>query len=151
MANTSQPTTLRDFFSAAEARIDRWRTLNRVAKALAGTGPRTAGVGEDPKTLLGETETAIRGKDQLRAAALVARYGQRGHDPRPVFDLLLKFATSEDGALHAEKYYNTVTAEFAATRPAYRWGQLVALARVTASEYGYRSAGYDEAKKLLGV
>lgn len=106
---------------------------------------------DDATTLLKETEAAIRAKEQVHAAALVAKYGQSGHDARPVFDLLLKFATSEDGALHAEKYYHTVTAEFAATRPAFRWGQLVALARVTASEFGHKSAGYDEAKKLLNV
>ena len=46
-----------------------------------------------------------------------------------MFDLLLRYATSEDGALHAEKYYRTVTEEFAAMRPAFQWGQLVALAR----------------------
>ena len=106
---------------------------------------------EDAPGLLGEADAAIRDKDQLRTAAIVARYGQLGHQPRPVFDLLLKFATSEDGALHAEKYYHTVTAEFAATRPAFRWGQLVALARVSASEFGHQSAGYEEAKKLLNV
>jgi hypothetical protein len=106
---------------------------------------------QDPSVLLREAEAAVRDKDQFRAAAIVSRYGQLGHEPRPVFDLLLKFATSEDGALHAEKYYNTVSAEFAATRPALRWGQLVALARVTASEYGHASPGYQEAKKLLGV
>ena len=32
--------------------------------------------------------------------------------------MLLKYAVSEDGALHAEKYYNTVREEFASTRPA---------------------------------
>ena len=106
---------------------------------------------DNPKELLGETETAIRAKDQFRAAALVARYGQLGHDSQPVFNVLLKFATSEDGALHAEKYFNTAMAEYAATRPAFRWGQLVALARVSASEFGHRSAGYEEAKKLLKV
>ncbi|OWK35108.1 hypothetical protein [Fimbriiglobus ruber] len=58
---------------------------------------------------------------------------------------------SEDGALHAEKYYRTVTEEYAATRPAFRGRHLVALARVTASEYGYPSAGYVEAQKLLKV
>ena len=105
---------------------------------------------DKPTELLGETETAIRAKDQFRAAALVARYGQLSNDPRPVFNLLLKFATSEDGALHAEKYYNTVSAEFAATRPAFRWGQLVALARVSASEYGRKAAGYEEGRRLLG-
>jgi hypothetical protein len=106
---------------------------------------------EDPAGLLQEAETAIRDKDQFRAAAIVARYGQLGHEPRPVFNLLLKYATSEDGALHAEKYYHTVSAEFAAMRPAFRWGQLVALARVTASEFGHASPGYQEAKQLLKV
>ena len=105
----------------------------------------------DAAVLLGEAEDAVRAKDQLRAAAIVAKYGQLGHESRPVFDLLLKYATSEDGALHAEKYYHTACAEFAATRPAFRWGQLVALARVSASEFGHQSAGYTEAKKLLNV
>lgn len=116
-----------------------------LAEQLAGV--RT----EDPAALLREAEAAVREKDQFRAAALVARYGQLGHESRPVFDLLLKFATSEDGALHAEKYYHTVSAEFAGMRSAFRWGELVALARVTASEYGNKAAGYEEAKKLLNV
>jgi len=106
---------------------------------------------EDPAALIRDAEAAIRDKDQFRAAAIVSRYGQLGHEPRRIFDLLLRFATSEDGALHAEKYYHTVSAEFAAMRPAFRWGQLVALARVSASEYGHKSAGYEEAKKLLNV
>jgi hypothetical protein len=106
---------------------------------------------DDAKQLLQQAETAIRAKEQFHAAALVARYGQAGHDAQPVFDMLLKFATSEDGALHAEKYYHTVGSEFASMRPAFRWGQLVALARVTASEFGHKSAGYEEAKKLLNV
>jgi arginine decarboxylase len=46
---------LRDFFSASEARIDRWRTLNRIARVLAGSGSRPpGGAGEDPKALLAE-------------------------------------------------------------------------------------------------
>jgi hypothetical protein len=106
---------------------------------------------EDARTLLAETETAIRAKEQFRAAALIARYGALGHASRPVFDLLLKFATSEDGALHAEKYYQTVRSEFESMRASVRLGQLVALARVSASEYGHRSAGYEEARKLLKV
>ena len=65
--------------------------------------------------------------------------------------MMLKYAVSEDGALHAEKFYRTVTEEFAATRPAFRWRQLLALARVTASEYGQPAPGYAEAKGLLGV
>ena len=44
-----------EFFAASEARVDRWRTLNRVAKALAAGGARPAGGhGPDPKALLAE-------------------------------------------------------------------------------------------------
>lgn len=100
-------------------------------------------------TLLNLAEEAIRAKEQLRVAAIVARYAALGYSERPVFDLLLKYATSEDGALHAEKYFHTVTAEHATTRSAFRWGHVVALARVTASEYGRASKGYMRAKALL--
>ena len=96
----------------------------------------------DPKGLLAEAESAIQANQQEIASALVHRYGALGHDPAPVFALLLKYAVSEDGALHAEKYYNTVREEFASTRPAFRWRQLVALARVTASECGRPAPGY---------
>ena len=105
----------------------------------------------DPEALLSETESAIRSNDQARATALVARYGALGRAPRPVFDLLLRYAISEDGALHAEKYYRTVTEEFAATRPAFRWRQLAALARVTASEYGHPAPGIADARRLLSI
>jgi hypothetical protein len=104
---------------------------------------------DDGAALLRETDAAIRVNDQFRAAALVQRYGQLGHPAQPVFGLLLKYASSEDGALHAEKYYWTVVEEFAATRPAFRWGQLVALARVTASQYGRQWPGYQDALKML--
>ena len=40
--------------------------------------------------------------------------------------------------------------EFAAVRPAFRWQHLVALARVTASQYGNPAPGVEEARKLLG-
>jgi hypothetical protein len=106
---------------------------------------------KDAPELLRLTEAAIKEKDQLMACALVQRYGELGHPVRPVFDLLLGFATSQDGALHAEKFYRTVTEEFAATRTAFRWRQLTALARVTASEYGFPAPGYAEACKLLKV
>jgi hypothetical protein len=105
----------------------------------------------DVGTLLGQAEEAIKGNDQARACAVVHRYGELKLPTRPVFDLLVKYAVSEDGALHAEKYYRTVTEEFAATRPAFRWPQLVALARVTASEHGFPAPGYQEACELLGI
>ena len=52
-ASTDRPLHLNEFFAASEARVDRWRTLNRIAKALAGTGSR-ASLAEDPKTLLAD-------------------------------------------------------------------------------------------------
>lgn len=105
----------------------------------------------DPDVLLNQADEAIRQNLQARASAIVSRYGELGHAPRPVFDLLLRYAVSEDGALHAEKYYRTVSEEFASTRPAFRWRQLTALARVTASEYGRPAPGLAEARALLGV
>jgi len=91
----------------------------------------------------------VRQNLQARAAAIVSQYGTLGHEPRPVFELLLRYAVSEDGALHAEKFYRTVSEEFAATRPVFRWRQLIALARVTASEYGRPAPGVAEAREAL--
>ena len=112
-----------------------------------------------PSGHLGETEEAIRGNDQLRATAAILRYSQLQAEPRPVFDLMLKYAVSEDGRLHAEKFYRTVTEEFATIRAAFRWRQLIALARITASAYGMdrgdrpagRAPGYQQARELLRI
>jgi hypothetical protein len=153
-----------------------WRNIARVANhrnqvaSLVVDAYHTAGqagtVAKDPyhyASLLGEiksqnpdellrlTEQAIRANDQARACAVVHRYGELDLPSQPVFELLLKYAVSEDGALHAEKFYCTVSEEFATTRPAFRWRQLVALARVTASEFGYPAPGIEQARELLGV
>ncbi len=101
--------------------------------------------------LLPALEEAIHGNNQARAAAVVERYGSTNLPTRPLWDMLLRYAISEDGALHAEKFYRTVTEEFAVTRPAFRWRQLIALARVTASAHGYAAPGHAEACRLLGV
>lgn len=114
---------------------------------------------QDAKGLLAEAEDAIRNNDQGRATAAIQIYGDRGYPVEPVFELMLKYAISEDGRLHGEKYYHTVREEYRTTRPAFRWRQVVGLARVTASAYGYnrddkhgfRAAGYEDACKLLGV
>jgi len=104
---------------------------------------------KDAVAILKDAEAAIKANDQPGAAALVHRYGELKLPERPVFDLMLRYAVSEDGSLHAEKYYRTACEEFATTRPAFRWRHLVALARVTASEYGHPSPGYMEATRLL--
>jgi hypothetical protein len=106
---------------------------------------------ENPEQLLRDAEGAIRGNDQAAAAAAVDRIGEVGGSAAPVFDLLRKYAVSEDGALHAEKFYGTTCEEFAAARPAFRWRYLTALARVTASAFGRPAPGMDEACKLLKV
>jgi hypothetical protein len=106
---------------------------------------------KDCEELLKQAEDAIRNKNQALACAAVHAYGEQNFPARCVFQLLLRYAVSEDGALHAEKYYQTVSDEFQATRPAFRWRQLVALARVTASEYGMPAPGQEEARKLLKV
>jgi hypothetical protein len=103
----------------------------------------------NPSQLLKDAETAIKANDQSKACAIVQKYGDAGHNERPLFDLMRTYAVSEDGALHAEKYYNTVSVEFATARKAFRWRQLVALARVTASEFGKKAPGYDEACELV--
>ncbi len=102
--------------------------------------------------LLRELDGAVREKNQTRAAALTHRIGETTPAAaRDVFALLRGYAISEDGALHAEKYYRTVTEEFAAARPAFRWRQLVALSRVTASAHGYPAPGVRQAQELLAV
>jgi len=40
MASTASPRGIRALFSASEARIDCWRTLSRIARALAAAGAR---------------------------------------------------------------------------------------------------------------
>lgn len=106
---------------------------------------------KEPDALLAELETAVKAKDQLQACAVVQKYGLLGHSAKPIFDLLLKYGISEDGALHAEKYYRTVSEEFATHRAPFKWRQLAALARVTASEYGRPAPGVQQARELLKV
>ena len=104
-----------------------------------------------PDPLLREAESAVRGNLQAHAPRDRPPLRRAGPPARPVFDLLLKYAVSEDGSLHAEKFYRTACEEFAAHRPAFRWRQLTALARVTASEYGRPAPGYAESRELLKV
>ncbi len=106
---------------------------------------------KDPAGLLKQAEAAVRANDQALAVAVIHRYGEQGHAAKDVFALLRGFAISEDGALHAEKFYRTVTEESAAARPAFQWQYLTALARVTASEFGHPAPGYAESRRVLKV
>ncbi|MBL9116677.1 MAG: hypothetical protein JNJ83_16840 [Verrucomicrobiaceae bacterium] len=107
--------------------------------------------GKSGEELGKELAEAIRDNQQAHAAAVVERMGQLGISDKLVFRRLLRFAVSEDGALHAEKYFHTVWDDFQITRPSMRWQHLTALARVTASEFGRPAPGQEEARELLGV
>jgi hypothetical protein len=107
------------------------------------------GAEKDRAVLLKKLDGVIREKDQGAACAVVQRLHEIGCPATDVCAILRKFAITEDGALHAEKYYRTATQEFAAFRPAFKWRQLIALARVTASAYGFTAPGVAEAKQLL--
>lgn len=106
---------------------------------------------KDAEKLLGALDEALRGKDQKRAAAVTSRYGELGHDARAMFAKLRQYNVSEDGALHAEKYYQTVSEEYGRSREKFRWLHVVALARVTASAGGQPAPGVAEARRLLGL
>ena len=105
----------------------------------------------EPARLLDALEDAIRNRSQTRAAAIVARYSTTDQPVRALWDVLLKYAVSEDGALHHEKFYRTTVEEFNSVRPAFKWRYLIALSRVTASGHGYAAPGYADACRLLGV
>jgi hypothetical protein len=106
---------------------------------------------KDAAKLIAALDEALRGKDQKRAAAIASRYGELGHDAKDIFAKLRQYSISEDGALHAEKYYNTASEEFGRSRKKFRWMNVVALARVTASAGGQPAPGIAEARKLLGL
>jgi hypothetical protein len=153
-----------------------WRNIasvcnhrNRIASLIVGayhTAGQTKSVGPNPlpfaaaaddlrsidaSGLIDELATSVRAGEQLRACATVFELNRKGTSPDRVFAALLPFAVSEDGALHAEKFYRTVREEFNKTRTSQRWNHLIALARVTASEFGIPAPGRDEAQQLLGL
>lgn len=128
---------------ASRPEFAKWEPYPRAEHAKA---VRTV----SPDALLKELDGAIRDNDQARAAALAARAGADAPARAgELFALLRGYAISEDGALHAEKYFATATDEFAAARPAFRWRQVVALARVTASAHGYPAPGLQDARAAL--
>ena len=153
-----------------------WRNIarvtnprNRVASLIVGayhTAGQKGRVKDDPYMTRDDVEAigtddagklsellreAVESNDQSRSAAVVQRWADAGHSPAPIFDALRAYAVSEDGALHAEKYFRTVVEEYAATRADFRWRHLVALARVSASAYGWPAPGREQARELLRV
>lgn len=106
---------------------------------------------KDGEKLIAALDEAVRGKDQRRAAAVASRYNALGHDAKAIFAKLRQYSISEDGALHAEKYFNTASEEYGRSREKFRRLHLIALARVTASSGGQPAPGVAEARRLLGV
>ena len=148
-----------------------WRNIarvgsprNRVASLIVGayhTAGQNHGQIDRPKTdpaalpadgpaLLAALDRAVKANEQATAVTLAESYATAGYDVEPFFQTLRVYAISEDGALHAEKYYRTIREEYATTRKAFRGRHLAALARVTASEHGFPAPGYAEAKRLVG-
>jgi len=103
----------------------------------------------DADSLLAKLDDAVQNNLQAHATAIAQRYGELSLPEDRLFGTLLKYAVSEDGALHAEKYFHTVWDDFHATRPSARWRHLTSLSRVTASEFGKPAAGQAEARELL--
>jgi hypothetical protein len=168
--------TAAEAVAAALADANGWRHIARVASArntfasLIAAAYHTAGQAgrrmpkpyplaedvervepKDGERLIAALDEALRGKDQRRAAAVASRYGELGHDAQAIFAKLRQYSISEDGALHAEKYYHTVSEEYGRSRARFRWLHVVALARVTASAGGQTAPGVAEARQLLGL
>ncbi len=135
--------------------VGAYHTAGRGNQVGSSALPYEEAAGEiadsDPQTLLRQLDDAVQANDQLQACAIVHHWGITGQQPQAIFARLLPYAVSEDGALHAEKFYRTVQEEFVATRPSLRWQHLVGLARVTASEFGNPAPGQTEARQLLGL
>jgi hypothetical protein len=131
------------------------RDRNYAANLLADTLPSRYHLDrmsmKDADSLLAKLEEAVQNNLQGHATAAVQRYGELGLPVDRLFGTLVRYAVSEDGALHAEKYFQTVWDDFHATRASARWRHLVSLARVTASEFGKPAAGQAEARDLLGI
>jgi len=104
---------------------------------------------DDPAALLAVIEGKIRERDQKGACQAARRYAALGSSPEKLFELLLGFAVSEDGALHAEKYFCTAQDEHSTARAPHRGLYPVALTRVMASHFGFPAPGCEEARKLL--
>ncbi len=128
---------------------DRLASPNLMAEALPAKHQLDRLTETDPDLLLAALDDSIQNNLQGHATAIVSRYGQLMLPADRLFAHLVRYAVSEDGALHAEKYFQTVWADFHATRPSLRWRHLMSLARVTASEYGTPAAGQNEARELL--
>lgn len=139
------------FIGAWQVARDRNYPGNLLAEPLPARHHLDRLTDKDADGLLAKLDDAIQNNLQGQATAIVHRYGELSLPAERVFGTLVRYAVSEDGALHAEKFFQTVWDDFHCTRPAFRWRHLVSLARVTANEFGVPATGQAEAKELLGI
>lgn len=154
--NLARVSTGRNIFAcliigAWQVARDRSNGGNLLAEPLPAKHHLSQLTEKDADGLLAKMDEAIQNNLQAHATAIAYRYGELSLPSDRLFCTLLRYAVSEDGALHAEKYFHTVWDDFHSTRPSFRWRHLVSLARVTASEFGNSAPGQEEARKLLGL
>jgi hypothetical protein len=131
-----------------------WHTAGQAGRMTpepAQAASRDAAAKVEGTAILGALDESVRAGDQGLATALVERLGDSGADPDAVIARLLPHYLAADGALHHEKYFATQVDVVRWSRPAFRFGHLVALARVAASGAGVPAPGLAEARSLLGV
>jgi len=152
-----------------------WRHIARsssgdvaIAALIAGayhTAGQSEHVGAEPlpyEQYIGEVEqlsalerlaylrSAIEDKHQPRAMAATTQHLRSGGSVASLLDVFLDYALSQDGALHAEKYFHTTCENCAsASSDAQVERYLLGLARVTASEFGEEAPGQAAARAAL--
>ena len=100
---------------------DRSTPINLLADPLPAKHHLNRLSGLDGDALMLKLDEAVQNNLQAHATAVVQKLGEASVPAERVFGTLLKYAVSEDGALHAEKYYNTVWDDFHSSRPSTRW------------------------------
>lgn len=86
--------------------------VHRVVLKYRAWGMQQVVGTEHHQSLLGQLDRAIRGNMQGPATSIAQHYGTLALPAEPVFELLAGYAVSENGALHAEKYFQAVWDDF---------------------------------------
>jgi hypothetical protein len=148
-----------------------WRHIARVSDAAGACATLIAGAyhtAGQSGNVGAEAHDTTRSRARSRSARAALRDRRAHPRPRPEGRLpgraplrrarprarravraLIRFAVSEDGALHAEKYFRTAQEEHGAARAPHKPLYLVALTRVMASHFGFPAPGCEESRVLL--
>lgn len=147
VAVSNEPNALASLLAAGAHTAGQSRHLNREEPAHAAA--RSEAEKPEADQLIPAIDAAIRDRAQALATALVERYGKGNLPAAPLQQVLFDHALRADGALHHEKYFRTSIENFETARASTRWLHLMALARVTASGFGFEAPGLAEAESLL--